>query len=95
MIAIAKQQIRRRTMTILAIPPVFSKSVKEYFEKNGVVKIPRPQECMKPNCRSKTPLWSNGSYLRQVIYFGFLFLYLFIAFVAGDAAKQCLAHTHG
>jgi hypothetical protein len=60
-------------VTILPIPSQNCESVKEFFIKQGEVEIPRPQQCLNSECGLKEPLWKNGSYIRQVIYWGFLF----------------------
>jgi len=60
-------------MAIVPIPLQNCKSVKEFFKNQGKVEIPRPQQCLNAKCRLKEPLWKNGSYVRQVIYWGFLF----------------------
>jgi hypothetical protein len=60
-------------MAIVPIPLQNCKSVKEFFKKQGKVEIPRPQQCLYAKCGLKEPLWKNGSYVRQVIYWGFLF----------------------
>jgi len=61
-------------MTILPIPLRNSRSVVEYFKQGGKVEVPRPQECFFDQCRLKEPLRKNGSYARQVIYWGLFFL---------------------
>jgi hypothetical protein len=61
-------------MTILPIPLENSKSVVEYFKKGGKVETPRPEQCHLPECGLKQPLRKNGSYARQVFYWGIFFL---------------------
>lgn len=61
-------------MTILPIPAQNSSSVHEFFKQGGKVEIPRPQECSYELCRLQEPLRKNGSYARQVIYWGLYFL---------------------
>lgn len=60
---------------ITPCPLEICKSVVEFFERGGAVEeIPRPAECSFAECGLRKPLWRNGSYLRQVIYWGFFFM---------------------
>jgi hypothetical protein len=61
-------------MTILPISLKNSKSAVEFFKQGGKVEIPRPEQCLFPGCGLKQPLRKNGSYARQVIYWGICFL---------------------
>lgn len=61
-------------MTIVPIPLENSKSVVEYFKKGEEVEVPRPEQCLFEECRLKQSLRKNGSYTRQVIYWGICFL---------------------
>jgi len=61
-------------MTIVPIPLKNSSSVREFFREGGSVEVPRPQQCFYELCQLKKPLRKNGSYSRQVIYWGLLFL---------------------
>jgi hypothetical protein len=72
-------------MTILAIPLKHSSTAREFFEHAGEVEVPRPQECPNQLCGLKEPLWKNGSYPRQVIYWGLFFLILILRF----RCKRC------
>lgn len=67
-------------MSILPIPLKNSSSVVEFFKQCGRVEIPRPQECFYEKCRLKEPLRMNGSYARQVIYWGLFFLVRILRF---------------
>lgn len=61
-------------MTIVPIPLENSASVVDFFKQGGKVKIPRPDQCFYAQCRLKEPLRKNGSYARQVVYWGFCFM---------------------
>jgi hypothetical protein len=66
------------------------KNVKEFFIKQGKVEVPRPEQCLNAECGLKEPLWKNGSYVRQVIYWGFLFfvsIYRFRCWRCGKTAS--------
>ena len=67
-------------MTIVPIPLKNSSSVVEFFKQQGKVEIPRPQQCFYDQCRLKEPLRKNGSYTRQVIYWGLYFLVQILRF---------------
>jgi len=73
MIEIAKRQSRERTMTIKPIPRRNCPSVLDFFTRGGAVEVPRPEECLYAKCLLKSPLRSNGGYLRQVVYWGLAF----------------------
>lgn len=60
-------------MTIVPIPLKNSSSVVEFFKQGGEVEIPRPEQCVYAGCGLKQPLRKNGSYARQVIYWGLCF----------------------
>ena len=60
-------------MSIVPIPLKNSRSVVEYFKQGGKVEIPRPEECVYSECRLKQRLRKNGTYTRQVIYWGLCF----------------------
>lgn len=61
-------------MAIVPIPLQNCSSVIEYFRKGGKVEVPRPERCMEDGCGLREPLRKNGSYARQVIYWGLCFL---------------------
>ncbi len=61
-------------MTIVPVPLKISSSVIEYFRQGGKVEVPRPGQCMYAGCGLKEPLRKNGSYPREVVYWGFCFL---------------------
>lgn len=67
-------------MSILPIPLKNSRSVVEFIKQGGKVDIPRPMECLFADCLLKEPLWKNGSYARQVIYWGLRFLVQIVRF---------------
>lgn len=67
-------------MTIVPIPLKNSRSVVEYFRQEGKVEIPRPEECLYAECRLNQPLRKNGSYARQVVYWGLCFLVQILRF---------------
>jgi len=72
-------------MSILPTPAEKSKSVQEFFAQGGQVEIPRPERCVHEGCGLREPLWKNGSYTRQVIYWGLYFLVQIVRF----RCKQC------
>jgi hypothetical protein len=61
-------------MTILPIPLENSPNVLDFFKRDGQVEIPRPEQCVYERCLLKEPLRKNGTYVRQVFYWGFCFL---------------------
>lgn len=61
-------------MSTVPIPLQNCSSVKDFFEKGGEIEASRPAECINVDCLLKCPLWRNGGYLRQVVYWGFSFL---------------------
>lgn len=67
-------------MTILPVSLKDSRSVMEFFREGGRVEVPRPAQCPNVACGLKQPLWKNGSYARQVIYWGFCFLVQILRF---------------
>jgi hypothetical protein len=74
-------------MTILSIPLKNSPSVVEFFRQAGKVEIPRPKECFYEPCRLKEPLRKNGSYAREVIYWGLCFVVQIFRFRCGRCGK--------
>jgi hypothetical protein len=67
-------------MTIVPIPLKNSSSVVEFFKQGGKVEIPRPEQCLYAKCGLRQPLRKNGSYARQVIYWGLCFLVQILRF---------------
>lgn len=74
-------------MTIVPIPLKNSASVIEFFKQGGKVEIPRPEQCRYEQCRLKKPLRKNGSYAREVVYWGFCFLVQIFRFRCGRCGK--------
>ena len=72
-------------MTIVPISLKNSSSVVEFFKHGGQVEIERPQQCFNAQCRLKEPMWKNGSYARQVIYWGLCFVLQILRF----RCRQC------
>ena len=64
-------------------------SVRQYFEVGGKVEVPRPDRCLRPKeeCGSLEPLRKNGTYPRQVIYWGMLFVLAILRFRCGKCGK--------
>lgn len=60
-------------MTIKPIPERNCRNVRDFFARGCEVEIPRPAECLYAKCLLKSPLRRNGSYLRQVVYWGLAF----------------------
>lgn len=54
------------------VGPEICEGVRQFFEMNGEVEAPRPSRCpcRKEECGSTEPMRKNGSYSRQVIYWG-------------------------
>ena len=63
-------------------------SVCEYFKCGGKVEIPRPELCPFGECRLGKPMWRNGSYVRQVIYWGLLFIVSILRFRCRRCGKS-------
>jgi hypothetical protein len=61
-------------MTILPIPLTNCSSVVDFFSRGGKIEVPRPQQCLFSQCGLQAPLRKNGSYLRQVVFWGFFFV---------------------
>ena len=59
---------------IIQLGPEVCKSVRQFFELNGRIEVERPSRCprRKEECGSTEPMRKNGSYSRQVIYWGML-----------------------
>jgi hypothetical protein len=64
-------------------------SVRQFFELGGNVEVPRPSRCLRPKeeCGSVDPLRKNGTYPRQVIYWGMLFVLAILRFRCGKCGK--------
>jgi len=74
---------------IVPVEPKVCEGVRRYFECNGQIEIERPSRCprRKEECGSKEPMRKNGSYPRQVIYFGLLFVLSILRFRCGRCGK--------
>lgn len=74
---------------IVAVEPEICESVPHFFELNGEVEVPRPNRCprRKEECGSTEPMRKNGSYPRQVIYWGLLFVLSILRFRCGTCGK--------
>ena len=64
-------------------------SFKQFCEMNGEVEVERPSHCPQPKeeCGSLRPLRSNGSYPKQMIYWGLLFVLAILRFRCGKCGK--------
>jgi hypothetical protein len=64
-------------------------SVRQFFELGGQVDVPRPSRCprLKEECGGLEPLRKNGTYPRQVIYWGMLFVMAILRFRCGKCGK--------
>ena len=64
-------------------------SVRQFFELGGNVEVPRPSRCLRPKekCGSLEPLRKNGTYPRQVIYWGMLFVLAILRFRCDKCGK--------
>lgn len=64
-------------------------TVRQFFELGGKVEVPRPSLCLrsKEECGSLEPLRKNGTYPRQVIYWGMLFVLAILRFRCGKCGK--------
>ena len=74
---------------IVAVEPEVCESAPKFFELNGEVEITRPSRCprRKEECGSKEPMRKNGSYPRQVIYWGLIFVLSILRFRCGRCGK--------
>ena len=74
---------------IVPVEPKVCEGVRQYFECNGEVEIPRPGCCprRKDECGSTEPMRKNGSYPRQVIYWGLVFVLSILRFRCGRCGK--------
>jgi hypothetical protein len=56
--------------------------VRQFFELEGNIEVARPSRCLRPKeeCGSLEPLRRNGTYPRQVIYWGMLFVLAILRF---------------
>ena len=63
--------------------------VQQYFQLGGKVEVPRPRCCprRREECGSTEPMRKNGSYARQVIYWGLLFVLSILRFRCGRCGK--------
>jgi len=63
--------------------------VRQYFELNGEIEVSRPSRCprRKAECGSTEPMRKNGSYPRQVIYWGLVFVLSILRFRCGRCGK--------
>ncbi len=64
-------------------------SVRQFFELGGQVEVTRPSQCPRPKeeCGGLEPLRKNGTYPRQVIYWGMLFVLAILRFRCGKCGK--------
>lgn len=67
-------------MTIVPIPAKNCSSVVDFWNRGGKVEVPRPGQCLNAICLLPAPLRRNGSYLRQVIYWGVVFTVMIARF---------------
>jgi len=74
---------------IVPVEPEICQSVREFFELGGEVEVPRPSRCLRPKeeCGSLEPLRKNGTYPRQVIYWGMLFVLAILRFRCSNCGK--------
>lgn len=64
-------------------------SVRQFFALGGKVEVPRPSRCPRPKeeCGGLEPLRKNGTYPRQVIYWGVLFVLSILRFRCGKCGR--------
>jgi len=67
-------------MTIVPIPAENCSSVVDFWNRGGKVAVPRPRQCLNAICMLVAPLRKNGSYLRQVVYWGIVFTVMIARF---------------
>lgn len=74
---------------IVPVESIVCNSVLKFFEMGGNVEVPRPSRCPRPKeeCGSLEPLRRNGTYPRQVIYWGMLFVLSILRFRCGKCGK--------
>lgn len=74
---------------IVPVETKLCEGVRQYFESNGEIEVPRPSRCPRPKaeCGSTEPMRKNGSYPRQVIYWGLLFVLSILRFRCGRCGK--------
>jgi hypothetical protein len=74
---------------IVSVGPEVCESARQFFELGGNVEVPRPSRCPRPKeeCGSLEPLRKNGTYPRQVIYWGILFVLAILRFRCGKCGK--------
>lgn len=74
---------------IVPVEPEICQSVRQFFELDGKVEVLRPSRCLRPKeeCGSLEPLRKNGTYPRQVIYWGMLFVLAILRFRCGNCGK--------
>ena len=74
---------------IIQLGPEVCKSVRQFFELNGRIEVERPSRCprRKEECGSTEPMRKNGSYSRQVIYWGMLLVLSILRFRCGRCGK--------
>jgi hypothetical protein len=74
---------------IVAVELEVCPTVRKFFELGGNVEVARPSRCLRPKeeCGSLEPLRKNGTYPRQVIYWGMLFVLAILRFRCGKCGK--------
>ncbi|MCI0564292.1 MAG: hypothetical protein MN733_37945 [Nitrososphaera sp.] len=74
---------------IVPVEPKVCEGVRQYFESEGEIEVQRPSRCPRPKaeCGSSEPMRKNGSYPRQVIYWGLLFVLSILRFRCGRCGK--------
>jgi hypothetical protein len=89
MIEVAKHNQERRTEMIVPVESEICQSVRQFFELEGKVEVARPSRCLRPKeeCGSLDPLRKNGTYPRQVIYWGMLFVLAILRFRCGKCGR--------
>ncbi len=65
------------------------RSARHFFESGGQIEVSRPVRCPRPKeeCGGLEPLRKNGTYPRQVIYWGMLFVLAILRFRCGKCGK--------
>lgn len=74
---------------IVAVERKACDSFRQFCEMNGEVEVERPSHCPRPKeeCGSLRPMRRNGSYPKQVIYWGLLFVLAILRFRCGRCGR--------
>ena len=72
-------------MAIVPIPRSNCSSVLEFFQQGCEIEVSRPPECVNEQCRLAERMRKHGKYMRQVIYWG----WLFTIWIARFCCRRC------